>query len=809
MRCSTLLCALLALPSGLMADALSRFFPAQADPVPALWWAIDSHEPLPIATINQWFIDTAPGLPAASIRPLPAEGVSIGLLAAVPDAQGQIAAREVMPPWPLNTPRLWPSEIRHRRVFITQAERSTTSLRLTLPLPGERISQLDAHLLLPRIGPPSGPYPVELAMPDAPPLSLQAIDQGESIRISFGHSWPISAALTATLTMPAEIALAPLSRATPVQWQVSWQSPSATVSGRQQWSRVLNSLLLHTGAHTENIASLAETLRAYSRGQFIAPRETSLSYRPPAVAEACGGHDGLLLAATNLQANISAQLSDRVERQLSNPLQPYRIVPRLFMGRLSGVDMHFAEPALGRAHWAGDHGFRVCRLFDDCADVSLIPPSLQAQQGIVLSDEVLGPHGQLTETQLAVALPLGLGDSVIIDSGADASRASGRAEYLLWLAENGSFLLRDGNTGALLWQWQPSLWQAYREQLALPAPAAIPVQIKPHALQLWSGEQGERIVYALLAGQLLALDLTQPLTPKRISFALSDYQVDSFVVMPKASTTAPGLEAPVLLLGVRPLLDSATHLLRINGRTGAISGHVMAKDELPRWSLPWVFIDWRGLRRGYASDSLGRVWRLDAVDGPGPLGTPKLIAQVAAAEAEPDLLSLPSLAIQSDDQGRQRVALALAARGHAEQRVSIFAWLDDERSLPLILTSLPAWTSATTAPNHAMGWQRQFSINQDLGLSPRWLDNRVLLTLESLHAPPSPCLAAEVRTQLYDLPWRAGNAREVDLGTSVAQLATPVLSTDGQLLWLGQSQPEAGVSVNAYRRRLQKAPSLE
>jgi hypothetical protein len=80
-------------------------------------------------------------------------------------------------------------------------------------------------------------------------------------------------------------------------------------------------------------------------------------------------------------------------------------------------------------------------------------------------------------------------------------------------------------------------------------------------------------------------------------------------------------------------------------------------------------------------------------------------------------------------------------------------------------------------------------------------------------AAKAQCLAAEVNTRLYDMPWRKGRitalANEMDLGASPTQLATPVLTEEGKLYWLGQSRPNSGLGVNAYRRRLQRTPLID
>ena len=813
MRKGLLTCCLLVLSGPLCANMLTRFFPATPAPVPALWWAIDTSAPLPIPSLQQWFVESSPGQSAASLRPLPSDGIGIGLLASMPDAQGDVAVRELMPPWPLNLSRVWPAEPRHRQVMLPSA-----GMELMLPLPAEAVSNVHAELVLARVGPPQGPYELDVSFAGLPTQPVTAIDSGSSIIVTLDavlNPWPLAGAAQVALgLMPRADSPWEIAASTPVIWRLSWQSPSAMLSGRAQWQRVLNSLLMHTGARTGLVHDLAAKLLAQVQGE-AAPKETAVNYRPARLPAACDGNEGLLLTANELQDDISAQLTRWLDVALQGPLQPYRLVPRSHLGSFNGVDVHFASPTLGRALWPGDHGFRACLSLMDCADVSTLSPSLQAKigtessQGLLLSDTVLGSQGQLTaiDPPANTAKAVALGDSLLIDTGPDPTSATGRAQTLLWLSVDGTFYLRDGDSGDLLWRWQPTVWQAHRAQLSTQPAALRPEQISAYALQLWEGDLGERIIFALLAGKLLALDLSQPQQPRLLP--LSAGLVDSFTILPKSLTST----APELLLGVRAVMPDASHLLRVNGLTGEILWRAETESEPPQWPVPWRFTSWQQSIRGYGVDSLGRIWRLQTNTHDKSFNRPQIIAQPSANLAEIEVLAAPTLSIQSDANGRRRVALSLATRASETVGVLLSVWLDDERAAPIVLSSLPKWTTPTAPPTHDIGWQRQFSFEQSLGLSPRWLDARIVLTLEAALPPKALCLAADIQTRLYDLPWRKGRstelAKETDLGTSPVQLAAPVISEEGKLHWLGQSKPEVELGLTAYRRRLRKAPTLD
>lgn len=818
MRKGLLICCLLALSGALYANALSRFFPVTPAPVPALWWAIDTSAPLPISSLQQWFVESSPGQSAASLRPLPRDGVGIGLLAGVPNAQGDEAVRELMPPWPLNLARVWPTEFRYRQVMLPPA---SIESGLFLPLPAEAVSDVHAELVLVRSGPPQGPYEIDINFAGSPTQSVTAIDNGSSIIVAFDsvlNPWPLADAAQVLLELvPSADSPWVIVAAAPIIWRLSWQSPSAVLSGRMQWQRVLDSLLMHTGARTESVPSLAAKLLAQVQGEAV-PKETAVSHRPAQLPAACGGNEGLLITADKFQADISTQLTRWLDVVLQGPLQPYRLVPRSYLGRLNGADVHFTRPVLGRGLWQGDHGFRACLSLTSCADVSSFLPSLQVKvgaepsQGVLLSDIALGSQGQLTaiDSPANTAKAVVLGDSLLIDTGADPTSASGRTQTVLWLGVDGTLYLRDGDSGDPLWRWQPTIWQDHRSRL-LAQPAALhPERISSHALQLWEGDLGERVVFALLAGKLLALDLSQPRKPRLLP--LSTASVDSFTVLPKSLTT----KGPELLLGVRAVPEpelSTSHLLRVNGLTGEILWRAENETESPQWLVPWTFISWQQSIRGYGVDSLGRIWRLQADAHDRGFSIPTISAQPSANLAEIEILAAPSLSIQSDANGRRRVALSLATRASATNGVLLSTWLDDERATPLVLSSLPQWSTSTEPPLHDIGWQRQLLPEQVLGLSPKWLDARVILTLETALPPKALCLAADIQTRLYDLPWRKGRstelAKEIDLGSSPVQLAEPVITEEGKLHWLGQSKPEIELGLTAYRRRLRKAPMLD
>lgn len=846
-------CTLWALPGLQYADALSRFIPASPAPVPALWWAIDASAPLPIASLKNWFTESALGQPAASLRPLPAAGVGIGLLAAVPDAQGIVAVRELMPPWPLNSTRAWPEQSHYRAVGITQADVSAAGISIVLPLPSADQSvtllQANAELLLPRAGPAQGPYVIAASSANQPMQQVAAYDRGAFIAmdlIPLLEPWLLAGSEHVMLNLSASLdtpwSLAAISDAAPARWQLSWQSPSALLTGRAQWQRILDSLLLHTGARTPSQIDLIEPLRTQVQGQGL-PKETPVNYRPPVLPPACGGLAGLLISADSLGANISERLTHWLDAVLQGPTQPYRLIPRRHAGRLLGTDVYYATPRLGRALWRADHDFRACNTLSTCGDISGHQPSLQKQaatqplRGVVFSDTLMDAQGQLTvlPRELASETQVTLGDSLVIDIGADPTRTSGRAHYLLWLGVDGTLYLRDGDSGDLLWRWQPSAWQMQRTRL-LAEPAALkPESLAAQAMQLWSGKQGERLVYAVLDGRLVAVDLTQPLQPKRLMLATSDLLIDSLTLLPSVAASLANTHdsqvnlAPELLLGVRVNADlseantagagtsaalPSIHLLRMNGRTGAVSwrAHAAADDtfEPPVWPLPWTFIRWQQSLRGYGVDSRGRTWRLQVNSSTGEFIKPVIVAELGESGDAVEVFASPALSIQSDANGRRRVAISLATRTEPASGIVLSAWLDDEGASPLRLSSLPSWSSATAPPTHSIGWQRRFSSAQELGLSPKWLDARLLLTLERAFVPAALCTAAEVQTRLYDMPWRVGvnnlAGKEVDLGTAPTQLSEPVLTEQGTLHWLGQTKPDAGLGVSAYRQRLSKTP---
>lgn len=804
--------------AGVRADALARFFPEPPAPIPALWWAIDTGLPLAIEPLQQWFDDTAPGQPAQSLRPLPVDGVGIGLLAGVPDAQGQWAVRELMAPWPLNLTRVWPNESRHRQVHITQAQSVGEQIALQLPLPGEVVRDVRAELWLPRMGPPQGPYAVDITLADSASQALVAIDNGDHITVSLSdlmQPWPLAQAAVATLTVRVSSdspwSMAPIQAARPALWRLSWESPSAVLSGRAQWQRALQSLLMHNGARTQSVADLPAKLQAHVQGTAV-PKETAVMFRPALLPEACGGRNGLLIDASSDTRAVA--ITQWLDATLQGPMQPYRVQARQHQGQFFGADVQYAAPRLGRALWPGDHGFMRCQAPADCDDISAYQPTLQqrarsaSHAGVTLTDTALGPNDQLSvrEATEPSINAVAIGQPLLIDAGADPTSATGRAQFLAWLAADATLWLRDGDDGELLWRWQPSSWQAYRDALRDKS-ASQPQSVSADALQLWRGASGERILYALQAGRLIALDLRQPERPIVLALTLDDVVVDSLSILPSVSgSNAP----PELLLGVHPVDTSSTHdmvhLLQINGRTGERRWQTSSPADAPQWPQPWSFITWQQRLQAYAVDHLGRIWRLRANQSDALFEPPTIIAETSDNSAAMAQITRPDLSIQRDANGRARVALTLAGQHVATDLVHVFAWLDEDRESPLLLASLPRWRSASAPPAHSIGWQRRFTDTSMIGLSPRWLAGQIVLTVEAASAPPAPCLAAQISTTLYELPWRKGAsmAKVTELGSSAAAPAAPVVSATGQLHWLGQTQAIAGPTLKAYRRRLSK-----
>lgn len=565
-------------------------------------------------------------------------------------------------------------------------------------------------------------------------------------------------------------------------------------------------------------------------------------------------------------AALGAALDRWRDQALAPPPSLSGMWPRLLAGRLLGLDMDIQQALPGRLAWPGDHHFQACAVAADChAPESLPSGSLRAawqaasgtlrwlgdagladgevlgswrQQlaGVALQDGLLALLGlpaddgqrQRLQRTLQDELdrpPLLRGRSLYLDAGAGVPGGGG---YLLWPTADGAVLLLDAADDRPLWVWRPAAtlrqWLGHRLDPLSAQPAA-----GLDSWQIWPAPgtatpASRRFVYGLADGVLLALDVSQPLQPRRLfrSPLPSGVRAGSLGVVSVNLADGPH---PLLMLarGEEPDAGDASMLWLLDGITGELlwragnreeagSSLVDARLQAP-WQAPWRALpDTDGSVLAYGVDTAGLVWRVTLrgrqVTAAG------LLASLADPDREPGserFMLAPSLSWLRDTAGAVvRPALALASEPAAGvSPAALFAFLDPGLPAGAVLqrADLVSWpVSATKSPEHAVGWVRPWrDSGERAASSPLWLAGQVVVASER-PGDSGGCAPAVWQTRIQRLPWRtdmAGVAQEAEsreVSAGMAPLAGPVLTGDGELRWPGRPDAVLRLALPAAER---------
>lgn len=552
------------------------------------------------------------------------------------------------------------------------------------------------------------------------------------------------------------------------------------------------------------------------------------------------------------------------------------LVPRMFAGHLLGFDAAWLQPVPGRLAWTGNQAFFPCAAGTDCplslpdpevaggglrarldaaagrltwlSDAGLAPgqplqPWRDLQTHESLLDDLLARLGRPPDAAQREALrqslqhelmhpPLPQGQGIYLDDGPDLASVTGRRGYLAWGLADGGLLMLAADSGEPLWGWRPAgtltRWLRHRQDPAVTDPALV----RAGDWQWWPGNDGQhpaapRVLYGLADGQLLALDISQPLQPRSLfGLALPEGGAIGSLSVFTASGSSP---RPLLLLTRRGPADAANPasvdaLWLLDGLDGrllwrAASSAGSAADVVDAalqsgWRAGWqrlVAADGRQLL--YGVDLAGQVWRL-ILPGDGGLRPESLLriadlsapAQADGAESFQDALSLTWLA---DSQAVRLPALTLGSRSSGQGAATVFALLDRTLAGAAMLSrdALANWPLALERPpGHVWGWWRHLPAGEQLATSPRWLQHQVVLATEARMPQPG-CAPLQWQSRLYRLPWRvAGEGAEA--GAEVKTLApsaqplssSPVLTGSGVLGWVGQEGAELTLPLPAATR---------
>lgn len=912
----------------------SAYLPDTAPGSPVFWWALDTSSAgsqsagdMPavsdiVAALQGWLASSHSGL-----RPYPPDGIRLGLLAVVPDHQRLLAARVLHPPVALDAGHDWPAQSRSRLAELTVASLSADGQRLEAILPalpeGDVTSlELAVPVMASMSSLPALQIEVYRALPGGGEALLgQGVVQARSGATGY---WRLDLAAVAAEVLPeARWRIMPLSGQDasgwqwrdwspqlPATWFVSWTEPGHRASGREQLTAVLASLRMPAQAvQPGDSHALWHALTQLQAGDALTvAAESSL----PDGAPGCGANAllqlGVLppaetLAATGsgLQArqiwqvdrlglpwqgggprNLVAldALPDALARWRDRALAPAPVlsdlIPRMFAGRLLGLDATWLQPVPGRLAWAGNQDFFPCAMSADCplsfpdpdvaggglrsrldaaagrldwlSDAGLAPGQpLQSWRELLTHEPVLddllvrmgrgSDAGQREALQQALQhelmhppLPQGLG--LYLDDGHDLASVTGRRGYLAWGLADGGLIMLAADSGEPLWAWRPvrtlTRWLRYRQDPAVTDPALV----RTGDWQWWPGNDGQRpgaprILYGLVDGQLLALDISQPLQPRSL-FGLTLPEGGAIGSM-SVFTASGSNPRPLLLLTRRGSADaghpaSMDALWLLDGLDGSVlwraassTGHgadVVDPALQSGWHAGWqrlVAADGRQLL--YGIDLGGQVWRL-ILPGDGGLRPESLLriadlADPAQADGMERFEDTPSLAWVADSQAGRLPALTLGSRSSGQGVATVFALLDRTLAGAAMLSrdALVNWPPALhRPPGHLWGWQRQLQAGELLATSPRWLQRQVVLATDT-RVPQTDCASSQWQSRLYRLPWRVvsgvteAEAEVKELAVSAQPLSSsPLLAGSGVLGWVGQEGAELMLPLPAAMR---------
>ena len=436
-RACLFLLLLPALPVPVMAREAEAYRPSaggMASP-PVFWWAVDTspgHDPeLSSAQLldglQAWLSGASGAAPVAY-----SQGLRLGLLAMVPDAEGARAARVLHAPVPLDSLQDWPAIDRYRDLLMPDADMAGADtvqanlhglpssgglLRLWLELPVRSGAQPSTL----RVEVRSQPAGELLAVSQLLPQRLTETRWRLDLTTLAGQAQGAQPGLPPTrwLLMPEQAGMGaatwqPWSEGVPASWHLGWREAAERATGRARLVKALEGLRAPAGAHLPGDAdalwlALSGQLQSPAR---ILPAETAGTGWTPG----CGRPAGLLLTR-NDQPALTSQADplwdDRAEIwQLQalpgslwpGPYRPWHVQmgdltlalsawrdrslasepvmdvlqPRLHDGSLLGLDAYWLRPVPGRRSWPGDHVFIPCDSPAGCDALSAGRGSLRA-----------------------------------------------------------------------------------------------------------------------------------------------------------------------------------------------------------------------------------------------------------------------------------------------------------------------------------------------------------------------------------------------------------------------------------------------
>lgn len=653
-------------------EPASRYEPSPL-PIRTFWLSIDTSSSAETFD-SQWLhqqiavLDSVLREPWSAQRPMPSEGISLGLLAVTaPDG----VAREVHPSVPLESTRTWPAERVERTLRLSRNPLALPlddevwslgqerHLRLQWPLPNTAIAPaaiewLTLSIVLPlRVRPSQWPA-FTLAFPDGTsfPLDPPSVTEGaDAIRaqwslISVLQRWQQEQGSRAWPAMPWTLhwqaqqeqqqgAWQHWQPDTPAEVTMVWDEPSAMRSGREQLRRQLAHLLPGEGLQ---LPANHSALQAKSQSLLK-------------VTSDCEQAHLLEISANHV---VSAeQLGQWRDRALAPPAVTRQKQARVAPSGLIAMDTLWEHPIPGRIAWSGGYQQQYCQRIELCqtpptigAHIEPLPAQLwltdvapnQPLESLISHWPRLKNKHPFWQSELALPdTPRLRGASLYVDAGESVAMPTGRLGLMLWLASDGSVQAQEANTGAWRWGWRPQ--ESLARWAVLSADTSLPISqadtryvITQDMWALWPPTNatvvnqgldhlGQRWLYGLVDQHWVVLNLSTLAQPASGFLPLSASAVPRHPAQQhrwgSVSLWPLRLEDnqvhPLLLLSTAETTSSAP-LMLIEGRQGSVLWQASALQH-PGLDKPWRAA-WQQLPMpdhsflAYGVDESGGVWRL-------------------------------------------------------------------------------------------------------------------------------------------------------------------------------------------------------
>ncbi len=791
-------------PVWALANNVSRYWPEQQTQSPALWLGFSGAESLAqLTALRAW-------LPLSAIgeRPYPEQGLSVSLVAVVPDAQGQLVPKTLFAPQPLLAQKSWPTSQHDRHVqlfaasWVDVAASNGSVIYFQLPwLAQWSHSQfVTAALSLPLAQIPSTSpdyqlalmaacQPMPLCLRDTQPLwqmqAEMALSDGQASIdfISAMSAWQHHAADGLWWRLQADdtsLRWQTWSTINAAHWVLGWQRLSHSASGLARLQEVLDSLLLTEVSQPLAMSDDVPVSVALEQATTGSPPASEIAagvWSPPPIS--CARNTSIMVSSLNPDAAAN-QLSSWRDRALAPLPTLSQVLPRQFFGQLSGADMVLRQAVPGQRLWPANHHFAALSDMPDAAepetalvDGGLVSAWQHSQESLWwLRDVGSGLPLQATDERFDLAIAAGVPIFY---------RADNANPYIFWADPVGRVLLVSAESGQVLWAWLPTQLAEYRQSVIARLPIATSAELEPAQWQLWPSNEsaalapGVRYLIGLIAGELLALDVTQVLAPWQL-LQVPDGQWGS------ASLISAGHELPALLLAAGPeKTGSSLQLYDLaSGEMTWFASEQTHVDLQGYWLAPWSdVIATDGRVRSYGLDSLGQLWRLST-----GAQRPPILQRIAQLPTLPthwlDASTLSVSVAWSD--GMPLLAVMTSDAQHTQQIYTFVDMVTESGEALLSLNSLPLW------PSNAQGWRYVLPQNERLRQPLRWYQHQ-LLVVTGVLGHQAACAPMQEHARIRRLPWRhVAGAADVEPIDSVDQvLSKPVVNAQGDLLFVGQS----------------------